>query len=173
MEVSFVPLEGVSPLLPSLCVLVAPTISSMNSFSEKGFNLFLLIYVCEMDLHEGVASSLSLLRFLSSFRGVCTVGGVLMMGYGSHVWVNSFDKFDWSNSSWTWGPSSACCSLCACDSICAWDSYGTYMKEYLSSLLSISISAFSTTTLVLSLSTRVFSTHSNWFAYFSILGILC
>ena len=84
------PPEGVASLLLSLSILVAPTISSMNSYSETRFNLCLLtrlvsVYVCMVALPEVVASSLFILRPFCSFRGVCKVGGVLMMGYGIPV----------------------------------------------------------------------------------------
>ena len=86
MEGSSVPLEGVAGLLLSLSVLVAPTVSSMNSYSETGFNLYLLTrlvsaYVCVVVLPDVVASSLFLLRLFSSLRGVCKLGGVLIVGY--------------------------------------------------------------------------------------------
>lgn len=45
---------------------------------------------------------------------------------------------------------------------------GTCRNEFSSSYLSRSIKVFSTSTFVLSLSTRVFSNHSDWLAYLSI-----
>ena len=73
-------LQNVVHLQSNWYVSSINNISFVNSCLEKGFNLCFLTYVCEMALPEGVASSLSLLRFLSSLRGVCTIGGILMVG---------------------------------------------------------------------------------------------
>lgn len=176
VEGSGMPPKGVVGVLLSFSVIVASTIYSLNSCSEIGFNLYLLTrlvsaYVFMVALPNVVASSLFLLRLLSSFRGVFKLGGVLMLGCCVPVWPNSSYRSGCFEFSCTWDSSSVCHSMCACDSPYAWDSPGTYRKEPSSSLFSRSLSEFSTATLVLSLSTRVFSTHSNWFAYLFILGI--
>lgn len=127
VEGSSVSPEGVVGLLISLSVLVAPTISSVNSYSETGFNLFLLTrlvctYVCVVAFPEVVSSSLFLLRPSSTFRGVCKVGSVLMIGSGILFWFNSSNRPGFFYSSCTWDTSFVCDSLCACDSSWTWDS---------------------------------------------------
>lgn len=172
-------------------------VSSKNSSSERGFSLSLLAPSCYESPLAGVATSLSLFLFISSFRGFCKIGGSPTLPWveGVCIWACSLEisgYLDIVNCSVIWVLASGsfpldfsvASVLVSCE--CYWevpaiealipnfweDSSRTYRKESRSSVFSRSLIIFSILTCSLSVSTKVPSLHSSILANFSISGIL-
>ena len=154
-EVDGIPPIGIVCRLSVLSGIVFPVVSSMNSSTKWGFILCLLARASSVGLLEGVASSLPLLGFLSSLRGVCRTVGLLMIYWGGANSSKISGCYDSSRcpecSTWS---DAFCCSggwvLGSCDLFGDEVSPGTCAKKFSSIHFSKSTHTLSTSTHVLS-----------------------